>query len=74
MRNAKYFGIQTDKKIEHRRPGIQVIDKEKKECKIIDIAVPGDQNIKVKKLEKITKYHPARIYLLKEQGVKYVQS
>ena len=46
------FGIQTDKEIEHQRPNIVVIDKEKRECKIIDIIVPGDQNIKVKELEK----------------------
>ena len=37
------FTIQTDKVLEHRRPGIVVIDKEKKECIIIDFAVPGDQ-------------------------------
>ena len=48
------FGIQTDKEIEHRRLDILVIDKEKRECKIIDIAVPRDQNIKLKELEKIT--------------------
>ena len=50
-----HFGIQTDKEIEHRRLDILVIDKEKRECKIIDIAVPGNQNIKLKELEKITK-------------------
>ena len=50
------FAIQTDKEIEHRKPDIVVIDKEKRECKIINIAVPGDQTIKVKELEKITKY------------------
>ena len=55
------FAIQTDKKIEHRRPDIVVIDKEKRECKIIDIAVPGDQNIKVKELEKFTKYQDLRL-------------
>ena len=48
------FAIQTDKEIEQRRPDIVVIDKETRECKIIDIAVPGNQNIKVKELEKIT--------------------
>ena len=39
------FTIQTDKVLEHRRPDIVIIDKEKKECILIDLAVPGDQNI-----------------------------
>ena len=34
-----YFAIQTDQEIEHRKPDIVVIDKEKIECKIINIAV-----------------------------------
>ena len=54
------FAIQTDKKIEHRRPDIVVIDKEKRGCKIIDIAVPDYRNIKVKELEKITNYQDLR--------------
>ena len=45
------FAIQTDKKIEHQRADIVVIDKEKRECKIINKAVSGDQNIRVKELE-----------------------
>ena len=56
MTNVMEFAVQTYKEIEHRRPDIVVIDKEKRECKIIDIAVPGDQNFKVKELEKIIKY------------------
>ena len=47
------FVVETDKEIEHWRPDIVVIDKEKRECKIIDIAVLRDQNIKVKELEQI---------------------
>ena len=39
------FAIQTDKEIEHQSPDILAIDKEIIECKIIAIAVPGDQNI-----------------------------
>ena len=34
--------------MEHKRPDIVVT--EKRECKIINIAVPEDQNIKVKEL------------------------
>ena len=49
------IAIQKDKEIEHQKPDIVVIDKQKRECKIIDIAVLGDRNIKVKELVKITK-------------------
>ena len=55
---------------EHRRPDNLVIYKEKRECKIIDIAVPGDQNIKVKEIEKITKYQDLRLQLQKLWNVK----
>ena len=46
------FLIQTDKVIEHRPPDIVCIDKIAKSCLIIDIAIPGDQNIIVKEQEK----------------------
>ena len=67
MANVKYvnvkcdFSIQTDKDIEQRRPDIVVIDQEKRECKILDIAVPEDQNLKVKELGKVTKYQDLRL-------------
>ena len=64
------FAIQTHKEIEHQRPDITVIDKGKREHKIIDIAVPGDQNIKVKELKKITKYQDLRLQVQKLQDVK----
>ena len=64
------FAIQADKEIEHQRSGIVVIDKEKRECKIIDIGVPGDQNIKVKELEKTTKYQDLRLQAQKLWDVK----
>ena len=46
------FANSTDKEIEHQRPDIVVIDKEKREYKITFqyIAVPGDQNIDEKEL------------------------
>ena len=68
------FTIQTDKLLEHRRPDIVVIDKEKKECILIDLAVPGDQNITAKELEKITKYQDLLIEIEKLWDVKGPQS
>ena len=64
------FAIQTDKKIEYRRPDIVVTDKDKRECKIIDIAAPGDRNIKMKKTETITKYQDLRLQVQKLWDVK----
>ena len=67
------FTIQTDKVLEHRRLDIVVIDKEKKECIIIiDLAVPGDQNITAKEQEKITKYQDLRIEVEKQWDVEAV--
>ena len=55
------FPIQSDTVIEHRRSHIVCIDKIVKSCLIIDVAVPGDQNIIVKEQEKIDKYQDLRI-------------
>ena len=41
LENKKRKFLQTDTEIEHRRPDIAIIVKEKRECKIIYIAVSG---------------------------------
>ena len=38
-----------------------VIDKDKKECLIIDTAVPGDAKVKTKEQEKVEKYQDLKI-------------
>ena len=50
------FMIQCDRFIQARRPNIVVVDKKKKEVKLIDIAIPGDSRVKDKEQEKIEKY------------------
>ena len=40
--------VQTDNVLQYRRPDIVVSDKKKKKWKIINLAVPGDQNKKSK--------------------------
>ena len=50
------FTIQSDWKIEARRPDIVFIDKKEREVVIIDVAIPGDDRVKDKKLEKVEKY------------------
>ena len=51
------FTIRTDKKIEHRKPDIVVVNKEEQKTTIIDIACPMDHNAKKKELEKINNYN-----------------
>ena len=50
------FVIQCDRFVQARRPDIVVVDKIKKEVKLIDIAIPGDCRVKEKEQEKIEKY------------------
>ena len=50
------FNIQTDHVIQHRRPDVVLLDKTKKMCHLIDIAVPGDTRVASKEMEKIEKY------------------
>ena len=50
------FSIQTDHVIQARRPDVILIDKEKKECKLIDFAIPYDSRVNEKEMEKIEKY------------------
>ena len=66
------FAIQIDKYIEHVRPDIVVTDIGKRECKIIDIAVPGNQNIKVKELQKVTKHQDLNLQVQKLWNVKAI--
>ena len=47
------FSIQTEKRIEHNKPDIVVLDKKKKLCLVIDVACPFDTRIKRKGQEKI---------------------
>ena len=50
------MGIQTDHVITARRPDIVVKDKMMGHTWLIDVAVPGDERIKEKDVEKIDKY------------------
>ena len=59
------FTIQCDRKIEARRPDIVFIDKKKREVVMIDVAIPGNDRVKEKELEKVEKYQ-----LLKDEIAK----
>ena len=47
------FNIQTSTYIQARRPEVVVVDRDKKTCNIIDIAVPGDVGMSRKKRRKL---------------------
>ena len=59
------FTVQCDRKINARRPDLVFIDKKEKEVVIIDVAIPGDDRVKDKELEKLEKYQ-----LLKDEIAK----
>ena len=50
------FTIQFDTKIEARRPHIVVIDENKKEVKITDVTIPGDDLVNDTEVGKMEKY------------------
>ena len=58
------FNIQCDHEIEHRRPDLLIVDKEKKTACIIDIPVHGDNRVGTKELEKILKYQDLKVEIL----------
>ena len=64
------FTIPADGEIEQWKQDIVVIDKEKRAAEIIDIAVRGDQNVKMNELEEITKYQDSKLQMQKLWNVK----
>ena len=50
------FDVHTDHLITPRRPNLIIINKKKRTCKVVDIAVPADHRIKLKECEKKDNY------------------
>ena len=57
------MSIHTDREIAANRPDIIIKDKVEKTCYLIDIAIPNDNNVGVKELEKRSKYKDLEIEL-----------
>ena len=57
------FLFQTDRRIEHRKPDIVILDKTKNTCLIVDVAIPGDHRIALKEVEKIMNYAELKVEL-----------
>ena len=53
--------IQTDKEIEHSRPGIVILNKKERSCVLLDVTCPFDTRILQKEREKIEKYQDLKI-------------
>ena len=53
--------IHTDREIKSNRPDIEMKDKRERRCKIIDVAIPSDNNASVKVAEKLSKYKDVEI-------------
>ena len=54
------FSIQTDHVVEAQRPNLVVVNKKRRNCKIIDFGVVGDSRIEEKEKEKTEKYQDLR--------------
>ena len=50
--------VETSVKMDHTRPDVVLIDREKEECTIVDFSVPWDKNVVKKEQEKIDAYVP----------------
>lgn len=50
------FSIQTDHTITHNKPDIVIVDKKSNEATIIDVAIPNDNNLARKRLDKLRAY------------------
>ena len=50
------LNVQTDHRIPTRRPDLIIINKNKRNCKIVDFALPADHRINLKESEKKDKY------------------
>ena len=53
--------IQVDRQIEHRRPDIVVMEKNTNKCLIIDVTCPVDNNLILKRNEKLDNYSELRL-------------
>ena len=53
--------IQADRQIEHRRPDVVVMEQNTKKCLIIDVACSVDNNLILKRNEKLDNYSELRL-------------
>ena len=66
------FPIQFNTKIEARRLDIVVIDKTKKEIKIVDVAIPGAEQVNEREVGKFEKHKVLKDEIARMWGIKEV--
>ena len=59
------FSIQTETRIDHKKPDIMLKNKKEKTCQIIDVACPFDTRVKQKEEEKLDHYNELKYQILK---------
>ena len=64
----KLLDKQTDHLISARRPGLIIINKKERTCRIVDLAVPANHRVKLKGCEKIDKYFEFAMEVKKTVG------
>ena len=64
------FTIQCDTMIEARRPDIVVIDKTRKEVKIVDVTIPGDERVNKWEVGKIKIYKVLKDEIVRKWSMK----
>ena len=64
------FSVRKGHEIEARRPDLLIIDKNEKNCQIIDVAIREDGRVRVKEDEKVEKYQDLAREVRKMWGVR----
>ena len=64
------FSVRKDHAIKARRPDLLIIDKRENSCQIIDVAIPEDGRVRVKKDENVEKYQDLEREIRKMWGVR----
>ena len=59
------FSIQTERKIDHNKPDLVLLDKKEKTCFIIDVACPFDTRVEKKGKEKFEYYNDLKYEIMK---------
>ena len=66
--------IITDKKVRHNRPDIVIHDRNKRNCILVDVAIPNCYNVVSKEAEKITKYRDLEVEVQKCWNLKTIRT
>ena len=65
--------LQCDREVKARKPNIVVVNKNKKSCAIIDIAIPGDIRVSEKEMEKTERYQDLKTEIKRLWNIKNIK-